>query len=425
MRCTLLAIGPRGDVQPMLALGAGLRAAGVQVRVATYAEFADQVRAHGLDLRVLRGDAALFFGGPAGVAIRDRLADARAFRQFFNSYLLPFYDTLLREVGDACLDADVVIGWPWTRFLTSIADRFRIPVFVACTYPPLHLPTTAFPNPFQPPTTAAHAAAIRRSWRLAYPALQMGDASLNRWRRETLGLPPIGWREDLRRLRRLPHLLGFSTAVLPRPHDWAPWVDVTGFWFGEVAADYTPPPELRAFLAAGPPPVVIGFSSQVVRDGDALARAVTDGVAQSGLRAVLLGGYGALARVEPTAQLCPVPSVPHAWLFPRVAAVVHHGGSGSTAEALRAGVPNMAVPFGYDQPLWGARLAALGVGPAPIAASALTADALAAALRQLTTDAAMQRSARDLGGVIRSEDGVGRAARAVVAALHRGVPTGE
>ena len=232
----------------------------------------------------------------------------------------------------------------------------------------------------------------------------------------------IGWREDLRRLRRLPHLLGFSTAVLPRPRDWAPWIDVTGFWFGSGAADYVPPPHLRAFLDEGPPPVAIGFSSQVVRDTDRLARAVVDGVAQSGVRAVLLAGYGALARVEPSATLCPVPSVPHAWLFPRTAAVVHHGGSGSTAEALRSGVPSMAVPFGYDQPLWGARLHALGVGPAPLAAQSLTADAFAAALRQLTTDRAMRRSARELGGVIRSEDGVGRAVRAVLAAVEQHAP---
>ena len=215
----------------------------------------------------------------------------------------------------------------------------------------------------------------------------------------------------------MPHLLGFSPAVLPRPADWAPWVGVTGFWFADAAADYTPPPELRAFLDAGPPPVASGFSSQVVRDGDALARAVIDGVEQSGLRAVLLGGYGALARVTPTAQACPVTSVPHAWLFPRVAAVVHHGGSGSTAEALRAGVPNMAVPFGYDQPLWGARLAALGVGPAPIAASALTAEALAEALRQLTTNAGMRARATAVGEVIRSEDGVARAVATVMATL--------
>jgi sterol 3beta-glucosyltransferase len=297
-----------------------------------------------------------------------------------------------------------------------------VPVFVACPYPPIHLPTIAFPNPYVPDDGQTGVAAIRRSWRLNFPLLQMNDKVVNRWREQTLGLPPIGWREDLRRLRRLPHLLGFSTAVLPRPRDWAPWIDVTGFWFGDADAAYVPPPHLRAFLENGPPPVAIGFSSQVVRDHDRLARAVIDGVAQAGLRAVLLGGYGALAKVEPSATLCPVPSVPHDWLFARTAAVVHHGGSGSTAEALRRGVPNMAVPFGYDQPLWGARLHALGVGPAPIAAQALTADSLAAALRQLTTDAEMRTRARALGGVIRSEDGVGRAVRAIIAAVEQHAP---
>jgi sterol 3beta-glucosyltransferase len=416
MHCTLLAIGARGDVQPMLALGAGLRAAGLDVVCATHADFAEPARALGLETTVILGDSTTFFGGAAGVAIRDYAADPRRLRRFVDAYLPVAYEKLLRAAAAACQGSDAVVCWPFGRGATSLAEALQVPVFVACPYPPTHLPTKSFPNPYVP-GFAAGEAAIRRSWRLNLPLFQMNDPVINRWRRETLGLPPIGWREDLRRLRRLPHLLGFSTAVLPRPHDWAPWVDVTGFWFGEVAADYTPPPELRAFLAAGPPPVVIGFSSQVVRDGDALARAVTDGVAQSGLRAVLLGGYGALARVEPTAQLCPVPSVPHAWLFPRVAAVVHHGGSGSTAEALRAGVPNMAVPFGYDQPLWGARLAALGVGPAPIAASALTADALAAALRQLTTDAAMCARARAAGEIIRSEDGVARAVATVLATL--------
>jgi len=403
----------------MLALGAGLRAAGVQVLCATHADFADAVTATGLELRILSGDAAAFFGSAAGVAVRDRLIDARAFRQFFNNYLLAFYDTLLREVSDACADADVVIGWPWTRFLTSVEEALDVPVFVASPYPPLHLPTTEFANPYQQAIPGRDAAEVRRSWRLAFPLLQMGEASLDRWRRETLRLPPIGWREDLRRLRRLPHLLGFSTTVLPRPHDWAPWIDVTGFWFLDPATGYEPPPALAAFLDAGPPPVAIGFSSQVVRDSDRLANAVIDGVAKAGVRAVLLGGFGALSTIAPTATLCPVPSVPHAWLFPRTSAVVHHGGSGSIAEALRAGVPNMAVPFGYDQPLWAARLHALGVGPAPLAAQSLTGDTLAAAIRELVADPSMQRAARDVGQQIRQEDGVGRAVRAVIVAVGR------
>jgi sterol 3beta-glucosyltransferase len=415
----MLAIGARGDVQPMLALGAGLRAAGLDVVCATHADFAEPARALGLNTSVILGDSTTFFGGAAGVAMREYAADPRRLRHFVDAYLPVAYEKLLRAATAACQGSDAVVCWPFGRGATSLAEALQVPVFVACPYPPTHLPTAAFPNPYVP-GTATGQAAIRRSWRANLPLFQMNDAVINRWRQHTLGLPPIGWREDLRRLRRLPHLLGFSPAVLPRPRDWAPWVDVTGFWFTDVAVDYAPPADLRAFLDAGPPPVAIGFSSQVVRDGDRLAHAVIDGVTQAGLRAVLLGGYGALARITPTAQLCPVPSVPHAWLFPRVAAVVHHGGSGSTAEAVRAGVPNMAVPFGYDQPLWGARLAALGVGPAPIAASALTADALAAALRQLTTDGGMRARAVAVGEVLRSEDGVARAVATVMATLDRG-----
>jgi len=400
----------------MLALGAGLRAAGLNVVCATHADFAEPARALGLDTDVILGDSATFFGGAAGVALRDHAADPRRLRRFVDAYLPVAYEKLLRAATEACRGTDAVVCWPFGRGATSLAEALRVPVFVACPYPPTHLPTVDFSNPYVP-GTATSEQAIRRSWRLNLPLFQMNDPVINRWRQHTLGLPPIGWRDDLRRLRRLPHLLGFSAAVLPRPHDWAPWVEVTGFWLGAAPAGYEPPPALRAFLADGPPPVAIGFSSQVVRDNDRLARAVVDGVAQAGVRAVLLGGYGALARVASTTHVCAVPSVPHAWLFPRMAAVVHHGGSGSTAEALRAGVPNMAVPFGYDQPLWGARLAALGVGPAPISASALTADALATALRQLTTDEQMRARAAAAGAVIRSEDGIGRAVATVLATL--------
>lgn len=403
----------------MLALGAGLRAAGLEVRCATHGDFADAVREAGLDLRVVQGDAKKFFGGAAGVAVRDRLRDARAFRRFFDGYLLAFYDKLLREVTEACADADVVIAWPWTRFATSLAEALRVPVFIACPYPPMHLPTSAFANPFQETADTGSARDVARSWRLALPALQMGDASLNRWRRDALGLPAIGWREDLRRLRRLPHLLGFSEAVLPRPRDWAPSIVVTGFWFLEAASTYEPPPELRDFLAGGPPPVAIGFSSQATGDSAALAQAIVDGVSMSGARAVVLQGFGALAGIAPSDRLCPVRSVPYDWLFPRCAVAVHHGGSGSTAEALRSGVPSVVVPFGYDQPLWGDRLFRLGAGVAPIAAHDLTAGRLADAIRTATADETLHTRAGELARQIRSEDGVKAAVDQVLAAVRR------
>ncbi|MGE0040888.1 MAG: glycosyltransferase [Vicinamibacterales bacterium] len=403
MRCTIVAIGPRGDIQPMIALGAGLRRAGATVRVATHAGFAPVVAAHGLDAAIVQGDAGRFFGGAAGVAARERLADGARFRRFFDDYLSLFYEKLLDEVAAACAGADLVVCWPWTRFATSLAEGLGVPVAIACTYPVMHLPTAAFANPYQAPSTAdGH----RRTWRLALPALQAGDAALNRWRQRTLGLPAVGWREDLRRLRRLPHLLAYSEAVLPRPADWPAGVHVTGYWFLDEAAGYEPPPALARFLDAGAPPVVVGFSSQVSRDPAALTRAVVEAVERSGLRAILLAGFGGIRDAEPAPNLMVAEAVPHDWLFARASAVAHHGGSGTTGAALRAGLPGFAVPFGYDQPLWGERLRALGVGPAPIPARDLTGNRLAAALREVTGEPAMRARAQAIGERIRREDGV-------------------
>ena len=413
MRCTIIAIGPRGDVQPLLAIGAELIARGITVRIATHGDFTPLVSGAGFELFDVGGDAAAFFGGAAGAAVRDRLADAREFRRFFDDYLTLFYERLLDRVAEACRDADAVICWPWTRFASSLSQAFNVPVFIACTYPPMHLPTAAFANPYQPHADAAlH---LRRSWRRALPALQAGTAALNRWRQNTLGLPAIGWRQDLQALRRLPHLLGYSTAVLPRPADWPSWVHVTGNWFFD-APNYDPPAELAEFLEQGPA-IAIGFSSQVTRNPAHFRDVVETGLAQSGTRAILLGGFGALSRIERSDRLLPMASVPHDWLYPRVRAVIHHGGAGSTAGALRAGVPNTAVAFGYDQPLWAERLHAIGVSPPPVAATRLTADSLAAIVDALITSDRMRQRARELSEVLRQEDGAGRAVDVISAAL--------
>jgi UDP:flavonoid glycosyltransferase YjiC (YdhE family) len=242
----------------------------------------------------------------------------------------------------------------------------------------------------------------------------MGQATLDEWRATSLGLPQAGWRQDLRRLRRLPHLLGFSTLVVPRPADWAPWIHLTGYWVLEDGAAYRPPPDLESFLDTGPPPVCIGFSSQVSRGAAALTRMVVDAVTLAGQRAVVVTAFGGLKGVDLPDTVFPVSSVSYDWLLPRVSAVVHQGGAGSAGSAMRAGVPSVAVPFGYDQHFWAARLHALGVGPAPLGLAELTAESLAAALTRMTTDEAMRARARELGAALRAEDGISRAAELIL-----------
>lgn len=410
MRCTIVAIGLRGDIQPMIALAAGLRASGTDVRCAVPSDFVETARAHGLDPFPLQGSVSALFGGATGVALRERLRDAEAYRRLFDDYLSLFFEKLLGEVWAACEGADVVVCSPWTRVGPSLAEALRVPVFVASTYPVMHLPTRAFPNPFQEPPHLPFGPFVnRQSWRAALPAMRVGDAPLNKWRRDVLGLAAIDWRDDLKRLQRLPHLFGYSPAVLPKPRDWPAEAHVTGYWFLDEASTYEPPAPLERFLGDGPPPIAIGFSSQVARNREAVTNTIVDAVERAGVRAVLVTGLGAMKDVELPERVFAVPSVPYDWLCPRIAAFVHHGGSGSTGMALRFGLPNFAVPFGYDQPLWGRRLHALGVGPAPQPAARLNVDRFAAALRQLVDNTDMRTRAAELASRLSQEDGTAAA----------------
>lgn len=421
MRCTILALGTRGDVQPMIALGAGLRAAGFDVRCAAQEDFAGLVRQQGLELFPLAGRSAKLFAGQAGRALRERLREPREYRRFFDEYLLLLYEKQLAEIWEACRTADVVLCWPWTRVGPTLAEALRIPVFIVAMYPPLHLSTAEFANPFhQSHADATTPAAIRRTWRRTLPVMAVGQRAHARWR-ERLGVAPMGWRQDLRRLRTLPHLLGYSPVVLPRPRDWPARVHVTGYWWLDAPAVYDPPPALAAFLASGDPPIGIGFSSQVGPDTEAVNEIILEATARAGVRAVLIGGFSALPGGRMPGHICAVQSVPYDWLFSRVRAFVHQGGSGTVGSALRFGLPNLAVTFGYDQGLWGDRLHALGAGPPPIPLPELTADRLAAALRQLATDAAMRARASAIGSAIAREDGVGEAVRRIVAACRGGL----
>lgn len=228
-----------------------------------------------------------------------------------------------------------------------------------------------------------------------------------------LGLPPVAhWDGPLALLRQQSALAlnGFSPHVVPRPPDWEPHVYVTGYWFLDAHADWQPPAKLEDFLQSGPPPVYVGFGSMSHGNPRAATQTVLQALRRAGQRGILLSGWGGLEESELPGSICLVDSVPHSWLFPRVAAVVHHGGAGTTAAGLRAGRPSVIVPFlSLDQSFWGWRVAGLGAGPAPVAARHLTADKLAEAITAAISDPQIGRAANELGMKIRAEDGVAQA----------------
>jgi sterol 3beta-glucosyltransferase len=232
---------------------------------------------------------------------------------------------------------------------------------------------------------------------------------INQFRRETLHQPPQTARQNAAAWQSQPVLLGYSPAVVPPAADWPPNVHTTGYWFLDDDQGWTPPARLLDFLAAGERPVAIGFGSMGGREREAWQRLLLEAVSRSGRRAVLLAGWAGLGGDKLPGNVLGLEAAPHVWLFPRMAAVVHHGGAGTTAAAFRAGVPQVVVPHLADQPFWGQRVERLGVGPRPIPRPVVTVDNLSSAIRTASTDLSMLRCALDLSERVKNEDGVSAA----------------
>jgi sterol 3beta-glucosyltransferase len=409
MHITILAYGSRGDVQPYVALGLELRRAGHEVRLAAPGPFEAFVANHGLEFAPLPGDPPqlareLVKAGWNGPRIARAIAE----------YILPLVVQAQADVSRACRGADAIIhSFLMTMSGHEAALELDVPEISALIFP-VFTRTAAFPNMMFPElplggiyNRLTHDFFTRSFWQ--------GGRLVYGWvRRKHPHLPPLSmWPFSASEGQQPPVLYGFSPHVIPRPDDWGDNVHVTGYWFLDVAPGWQAPDELLDFLEAGPPPVYVGFGSMIADEMRKLTGIALDALAQTGQRGLLLAGWGGLGGEDLPGHVFKIDFAPFDWLFPRMAAIVHHGGAGTTAAALRAGVPAIVVPFTSDQPFWGRRVYRLGVGPKPIPRKKLTAAKLAAAIRSATGDQAMRRRAVELGRRIRAEDGVARAVEVV------------
>jgi len=247
--------------------------------------------------------------------------------------------------------------------------------------------------------------------------------------RRGLGLHPAGRLADpLRNPDGSPVqvLYPYSRHLVPVPADYPASAHVTGYWFLRHGADdvWEPPARLQEFLAAGDPPVYVGFGSMGFGRGAVQRRAaVLDALRAHGLRGVVATGWGGIAPGEASSDdVLVIEGAPHDWLFDRVRAVVHHGGAGSTAAGLRAGRPTLVVPFLGDQPFWGSRVHGVGAGPAPLPARRL-ARGLPERLGDLVGTPSYATRAAEVGAAIRAEDGTGAGVR-VLEQVARAATTG-
>jgi UDP:flavonoid glycosyltransferase YjiC (YdhE family) len=289
-----------------------------------------------------------------------------------------------------------------------VAEKMQIPHMLAILQP--NDRTSQFPQVFV--SARSFGSTLNQ---LSYPGISLalwslGRSSVNKWRQQRLSLPPLKWSyfSDMF-TSPIPRLYGFSTSVIPKPKDWSKQAIVTGYWFLEQAADWHPPDDLVDFLESGPPPISIGFGSMVANDMEKIAEICIQALIRAKHRGILLTGWSEFHKQRLPECVLTTESVPHEWLFPRMAAVVHHGGAGTTSASLRSGVPTIIVPFLLDQPFWGKRVYDLGVGPKPIPRCKLTIERLADAMTEAVTSSEIRQRAVELGRKIRAEDGIANA----------------
>jgi len=406
----LLASGTRGDIQPYLALALGLRAAGLRAVVATHAEFQPLVAAAGLPFALLDGNPSQWMTRAGGQSALTYDGNAWRSLQATRRYLTavrPLFVRLLESAAEAARGADAVVAGLATTWGTHLAEALGVPCLWAFLQPVSR--TRAFPSALLPFRFSLGAGYNILTHRVVEQLMwQPWRSQINQWRRH-LGLPPAPWRGpfDALHAATASALVGVSAHVLPRPEDWPAGHTLTGYWTMPEPPDWEPPAELARFLEAGPA-VSIGFGSPGALPAQRLLDSVRRALELADLRAVLAVPPEWRAAAWPE-RVLPVETVPHSWLFPRVAAAAHHGGAGTTGASLRAGTPTLVLPLAIDQFFWGERVAVLGVGPPPVPQRALTAAALARALRQAVDDGAARARAQALGAALRAEAGVARA----------------
>lgn len=413
---TILALGSRGDVQPYIALGIGLKQAGYQVRLGAPKNFQTFAMHHGLDFFPVAPDSQEIMASEIGRQMMTTGNNGTGFIHSLARMVSAYaHETLLASLK-ACEGTDAILFNSFALMGYHIAEALNLPSAGAWIYPLNR--TTEYPSIDTSPSLRLGKAFNWLTYLVGEQMIQHAFRKVFREWREMLDLPPLpitGFYDHLYR-QNIPQIYGYSPMVVPKPRDWLENFTVSGYWFLDQMDQSQQANGLSEFIDKGPTPVYIGFGSVVGNQTAHLTKIVLDAIKFSGQRAIIAKGWGGieigLGNQQMDKKIFMIDHVPHEWLFPKMSAIIHHGGAGTTAAALRAGVPSIIVPFSGDQPFWGERVRALGASPTPIAHTQLSAERLSAAIITATRDSAMRGRARTIGEHIRAEDGIARAVEA-------------
>src|SRR5215469_2215326 len=399
-----------GDTQPFVSLAVRLKEHGHAVKLAARPDFASLAASYGVEFAPLGNPyESLLRSEQVATAIGSGNMLRMIMRQASDSnQRTAFFEGLDTDAMRAVQSSDAIIyKSSWIPFY-SIAQKVGVPSAAAMFMPLTR--TSAFPS-FLIGSGEDRGAAINSLlWRITEQFIwQVSRNFDNKMRRDLLGLSPLPFfGPSARQLEGTPLYYAYSPTLIPRPTDWPDRIHVTGFWFSDPPPGWMPPSDLVAFLESGPPPVYLGFGSMPSGSAEGTLNLILKALEFSHQRGILLSGWAGIGEERKLPEYAfGVQSIPHSWLFPQMSAVVHHGGAGTTGAGLRAGVPSVITPFVADQPSWARRIEALGVGPRAIPFRELTAELLADAIRQATSDTAIRQRASAVGERIRSEDGLG------------------
>lgn len=386
-------IGTRGDVQPYIALALGLNHAGHETTIASHPCMRSLVESYGIhfapmgpDIDIARETAVIRGHSPNWV-----LGFMRVMKFSFNM-LEQSHPDLLK----LCRQTDYLIV-SHTAAGSIEADQLGIPA-ISVTLSPQAIPA---PDP-------ADSLIKRGMMRIAGAGMGLVmTRPLNQIRKRAAVRPmgPTGITSPQL------NLIPISPEIYSPNPRWEPRHKMTGYWFAPSPLRWTPPVDLQAFLDAGVPPVIVSLGAMSISGEDAqeAAEITINAIQNAGVRAIIQGWDEPLEKITLPSNIFHAGSIPHEWLLPRSAALMHHGGFGTTAAGFRAGIPQIVIPHIIDQFIWGQKVQELGVGPQPISRAQLKSEALTEAIRKVSKDEGMQMKANTLGQQIRSERGVERA----------------
>ena len=404
MRITMLSVGSTGDVRPYVLLGRELQARGHQVTISAFPRFEEMAADAGLAFYPIRGSAESMMASIMAPDTNGFTYLPRLWKGVKDAA-----PRMLQDMTDSCRDADALVCNFFGSVFYSIAEKYNIPC----------IQTHLFP---MDPTREVPISSVRNqhlgsflnksSYKAGYYVIGTVEKYiLGSWRRDngmTQRKPAL--RPDYRiGSHTIPVICAISPSLFPRPADWDPRIHMSGFWFDESPVDYQPSPELAEFLESGSRPIYIGFGSMNSGDMNRLLSISLRSVHAAGLRAVFSTGWCGRA-LKSTRSVFFTDNIPHDWLFPRISAVVHHGGAGTTAAGLRYGKPTLVIPFAGDQSFWGHQVYQAGCGPKPVPRDSLSVRKMTRALLDLKSSGSYFESARRISGEMAREHGVRSAA---------------